>query len=263
VTGRGPAGNGPTTGHELPSRRYVSELLRFAAAASGRRLTRGTSVVADESRVGSRLAVAYAVADHTIVWCDPEVADRVAELAGPLVVDVDTFLDRARAAGGDEYGRTVQRVLDGPLTEPRTALAVRRFDPEDPDDLSRLTRFVALCSDDDLEDAELDLADLDPFASVTLDRDEILAYASARPWTYGPAFDDIAVITRPDARRGHRGAAAVAHLVRRSQAHRRLPLYRCDHDNLGSNRLAESLGFTIAGTLGAAHFADGHPPVDA
>jgi hypothetical protein len=251
------------TERELPSRRFVSELLRFAGAAAGRGLTRGTSVVAEESRAGSRLAVAYAVPGHTIVWCDPAITDLVAVVAGPSAIDVDTFLERARGVGGDEYGRTVQRVLDGPLVEPRTDLAVRPFDPGDGDDLLRLSRFVSLCPDDDLEEAELDLADLDPIACVTVDGDEIVAYASARPWTYGPDFDDIAVITRPDGRRAHRGAAAVADLVRRSQARRRLPLYRCDHDNLGSNRLAESLGFTIAGHLGAARFAAGRPPVGA
>lgn len=248
--------------HEPASHRYVAELLRFAAISFSRPLPRGTSVVADRNRAGSRLAVAYAVPGHTIVWCDPDVADRLAGLAGPESIGVDAFLDRVGSVGGDEYGRAIQRVLDGPLLEVRTDLVVRAFDPDDPDDVGRLERFVSLCPDDDLESAELDLDELDPVAGVTVDDGEIVAYASARPWTYGPDFDDIGVVTRPDARRGRRGAAAVVHLARRSLARGRLPLYRCDVDNRGSNRLAESLGFTIASTLGAAHF-DTDPPVGA
>lgn len=62
-------------------------------------------------------------------------------------------------------------------------------------------------------------------------------------------FDDVGIVTTPTYRGRGLGRAAVGHLVRQQHNRGRLALYNCDVDNVGSDRLAESLGFTLAQTV--------------
>ncbi|MGB3684200.1 MAG: hypothetical protein WA991_00040 [Ornithinimicrobium sp.] len=62
-----------------------------------------------------------------------------------------------------------------------------------------------------------------------------------------------------EAERG-RGLRATS-AARSAQGAGRFPLYNCDDTNVGSGRLVESVGFTVAQQVAAARFNGGGPPL--
>ena len=124
------------------------------------------------------------------------------------------------------------------------------------DDVAVLAEFVNAISQDDLDEVELDLDELDPFIVALFDGDTMVAYGSGRPDSRAAVFDDIGVLTHPDHRRRGLGVRVVAEFVKRRRASdpTRRMLYRCNTDNVASNAVAESLGFSFANTVGAVRF---------
>lgn len=236
--------------------RLVAAVTAAAADALGYEPPVGTTVVASPARTGSTMAVAYPLGERTIVWCSPVLAPRLAPLKGPVPLGNDEFTARATELGGVYDGAGHQRVLPGPA--PLPAVGSGRLvvlDRGDADDRALIAAFIDRCSEDDLDEAELDMELLDEAIVGVLDDTGALAsYASARPWVFDAHFDDVAVITRPDQRRRGFGAAAVAGLSRRRQAVGRTMFYNCDVDNAGSSRLAESVGFELVYTVTGVSF---------
>jgi GNAT superfamily N-acetyltransferase len=235
----------------------VQALTVAAGRMLGRELGAGTTVVADGGREGSDVAVAYPLGDRTIVWCAPALGERLRPLNGRVALGNDEFVARSSELGGVCSGAGRQRVLPRPApdaTVDSSRLVV--VDRDDPDDRRLVAAFVDRCAHDDLDEAELDMDELDEAIVGVLDPAGALAsYASARPWRFDARFDDIAVITRPDQRGRGLGTEAVAALCRRRQRIGRMMFYNCDVDNLGSNRLAEVLGFQQVCTVTAVSFA--------
>jgi GNAT superfamily N-acetyltransferase len=242
----------------LPSERYVASMLAAAELASGRPLGSGTTVVADPERVGTGSATCYPLPHVSIVWCDPSVLERLASIESSTTSTAEEFVGAARALGAVPVGYGPIRTLDGDLRRPDAELgdlAVRHVGAGDPPPISMLVRLIADCDDDDVEDADLDLDHLDPTSTLLVTPDgTIAAYASSRPHEVLADFDDIAVLTHPAWRGRRLGALAVHEYVRGRRAEGRCWLYRCDRDNIGSNRVAESLGFTLVTTIGAVSF---------
>ena len=50
---------------------------------SARRRLAGYHVSPANDRTGSSMVVAYWISEHTVLWCDPAIADELAELADP------------------------------------------------------------------------------------------------------------------------------------------------------------------------------------
>ncbi len=237
-----------------PSQRYVSAVVRAAATDLGREIPVGTTVVGSPSREGSTAAVAYPLVDRTVIWCAPAKQPRLAALEGDRPLSADEFVANATALGGTVGGYGHHRVLDGPAqsTDSRRLMWLDRAVPAD---VALIARFAASCSEDDLDEAELDLEDLDPTIAVILaDDGSVVSYASGRPWSFDPDFDDIAVITHPQCRRRGLGAAVVAGYAAAQQARGRLQFYNCGLDNVGSNRIAQAAGFTVVTTVVAVGF---------
>jgi GNAT superfamily N-acetyltransferase len=239
-----------------PALRYRSAVRAAAARELGGELPLGTTVVGSPGREGSTLAVAYPLGDRTVVWCAPALAARLATLNRPEVLTGDDYVEAAELLGGSLVGRGHLRVLTG---EP-VSTTVHRYRPieldrDEPADRELLAAFVAGCSDGDLDEAELDLDELDPAILVLLDEfGSIASYASGRPWALDTDFDDIAVLTHP-AHRGQRlGAAVVAEFARRRQQSGRLLFYNHNIENHGSNRVAETVGFEVMTTVVAVGF---------
>jgi len=84
---------------------------------------------------------------------------------------------------------------------------------------------------------------------VTVDERTVVAYSSAGPWEWDPAFGDIGVLVDPAHRTARLGTFAVVNTCLDLLAADRLPLYRHDEDNVGSARLATALGFEIVARL--------------
>lgn len=241
---------------------YFSALVTAAARATGAPLDGGTTVASDAGRAGARSATSYPTPSGTIVWCDPALVDVVADLLEPVrrrPIESTEFVDLAITRGATLSGFGNNRVLIGDVGEPappRDDLTVRRLDRDDPDDVGLLAQFVDAVSDDDRDEADLDLDRLDPFIVGIIADGRVAGYASGLPSEVDERFDDIGVLTHPEYRRIGLGATAVSEFVRRRLADdpTRRMLYRCDIENAGSNALAESLGFTFAHTIGAVRF---------
>ena len=200
--------------------------------------------------------MAYPLGDQTVIWCAPALARRLAPLERPTAITGDEFLAAAESLGGSLVGRGLNRVLIG---EP-ASVADQRYRPIELDrdaaaDRQLLATFIDACSKDDLDEAELDLDELDPAILVLVDeRGSIASYASGRSWAQDADFDDIAVITHPAHRGRHLGSIAVAEFVRRQRGRGRLALYKHDVENEGSNRVASRVGFEVMTSVVAVGF---------
>ncbi len=243
--------------------RFPDPALRFAGAVSaaaevdlGRELSLGTTVVGSPRREGSTLAVAYPLGDRTVIWCAPTLAPRLSTLNRPDAVTGDEFLAAAESLGASFVGRGHLRVLTGePASLSRHGYDVIELDRDEPADRGLLAAFTAGCSEDDLDEAELDLHELDPAIVVLVDETgSIASYASGRPWALDADFDDIAVLTHPDHRGRRLGAAVVAEFARRRQRSGRLLLYNHNVENHGSERVAQTVGFEVMNTVVAVGF---------
>ncbi len=111
-------------------------------------------------------------------------------------------------------------------------------------DVATITELIEASDPDDVDDAEIELDDLDPMIVGLVDgQGRMGSYASGRWWDGDQLFDDIGVLTRTDVRGRGWGSAAVAAFCRASLDAGRLPLYRCNRSNTGSRALALSVGF--------------------
>ena len=243
------------------ARRYLDALIAVFVRRSGVSIGPGTTIVPSADRTDSDAAVAYLLPDRTIVACGPHLVSRLAGLAGSERLDESAIVGRLEAVGGRHVGAGVNRVLEQRPIAPIgdvTGLSGRWLERDRPDDVTVLARFVDDVPDDDLDEAELSLDQLDPAIHVLVDdaSGEVAAYASGRPWEYGPDFDDIGVVVHPAFRRRGLGARVV-----HDYAVARLPdvpqLYRHDADNAGSSRLSASLGFAEVHRLVAVELRSG------
>ncbi len=243
------------------ARRYLDALIAVFVRRSGVSIGPGTTIVPSADRTDSDAAVAYLLPDRTIVACGPHLVSRLAGLAGSERLDESAIVGRLEAVGGRHVGAGVNRVLEQRPIAPIgdvTGLSGRWLERDRPDDVTVLARFVDDVPDDDLDEAELSLDQLDPAIHVLVDdaSGEVAAYASGRPWEYGPDFDDIGVVVHPAFRRRGLGARVV-----HDYAVARLPdvpqLYRHDADNAGSSRLSASLGFAEVHRLVAVELGSG------
>jgi predicted GNAT family acetyltransferase len=184
------------------------------------------------------------------------MASRIESLDGPTALTHDDFLSAAAVLGGTHAGSGRNRVLA--IAAPRPAVAPSRLvtlDRDRADDRTLIATFIDQCSAHDLDEAEVAIDELDvAIAAVLADDGTIASYASARPWAFDPDFDDIGVITHPQHRGQHLGAAAVSHLSQEQQRRGRMMFYNCNVDNVGSNRVAEAAGFEVVSTIAAASF---------
>ena len=221
----------------------------------------GTHLVCDPERVTTGSATSYPGPDLTVIFADPELSDVLAPIEGATAISTDDFIAEAARLGGALVGIGHQRVLDGLLLDPGavgSGLTRRILARDDAGDRELLAHFIEACGPDDAEEADLDLDELDPVIVVEVDHDGVIAaYGSGRPWDMDDRFDDIGVLVRPDLRGRRLGAMAVSAFVEHQRSHAPdwLPLYRCSQDNAGSNRTAESLGFTMVQRIGAIRFA--------
>jgi RimJ/RimL family protein N-acetyltransferase len=236
--------------------RLIAAITTAASTALGHELPEGTTVVGSADRTGSPMAVLYPLGERTIVWCAPELQERLAALNDPRPLDRDEFVERCVRLGGAVAGSGHLRVLSRPAPEP--ALDPTRLislNRDEADDRRLIAALVRECSQDDLDEAELALDQLDEALVAVLDRDGAIAsLAGARPWVFDDGVDDVMVITHPAHRGRGLAAAAVAALSQRRQREGTTMFYNCDVENVGSNRVAEAVGFDLVFTVTAASF---------
>lgn len=239
------------------SRRFTDALRAAMSGDLGRDLPVGTTVVPSARREGSDTVVAYPMGASTAVVCAPRLVARLSALDGGPALSNDAFVAAATALGGaaSTWGRF--RVFEGAPSFPDLgATRVVALDRDREQDRAVIAAFTTACSTQDLAAAELEVEHLDPTILGVRSNDGTLgAVAFGRSWQHDDRFDDIGVITDPDHRGRGLGRAAVAQLVRQQHERGRLALYSCDVDNVGSNSLADSLGFMLVQTIASVRFA--------
>lgn len=222
--------------------------------------TPGTTAVADPHREGSRHVVCYQIDGHTLLPCDPTVVGTARTLNDDAVSLTDAdFCEWVASVGGKILGRAIMKSIgtnDLQLVEPVGTVHV--FDWSKPADVELMQTFVDRCEKADLDAAEVDMANLDDMAVALLDEDgAIQAYASSVDFEDGVPFGDIGILTLSGLRRGGWGRSTVSALMREILTPAGIdPLYRCDPDNTGSDRLSAALGFELAASLTVAQLPE-------
>lgn len=207
----------------------------------------GTSVVPADDRSDSSMVVAYSISEHTVLWCDPAIADDLFELADPLRATSHTeIISWAELVGWEEVSVAYMQLLRAAgvvRPDASTSAWTRSLDRESTEDVALVDAFRALLSDADRDEADLDEDRLDEHMLAVVDDHGIVAFASQQPFAFADRFGDIAIATRPDVRGRGLGRVAVAALCDEIGSRAMWPLYRCDTANLGSVKLSASLGF--------------------
>ena len=220
----------------------------------------GTTVVADESRAGSGQVACYQIGHHTMLPCDPAVIAVARDLVDAAAcLSDDDFRAWAGERGGSILGQAVMKTQSRPLPElGERPGRLHVFDWARSDDLALMQALVDASSEDDLDEAEVEMDELDDQAVGLLDDGGVLrAFASSRPFDTVPAFGDIGVIVRAGGRGAGWGRAVVGALISELLEPAGVaPLYRCDPvTNIGSDRLSAALGFEPALSLSVAMLA--------
>ncbi|RPI09941.1 MAG: GNAT family N-acetyltransferase [Actinobacteria bacterium] len=232
-----------TTAHEA----FISAVSQSMGLGAAVRAP-GTTVVAASARANSNVVVAYAIAEHTVLWCDPALADSLAPMvdtdrAAPLD-ECDAFL---AALGWTPLPRAQMQVLgpEGVRPPSRSEHLVQSVEVTNPADQALLDTFRATLTAEDRDNADLDDSP-DEHIVVVLDADGVAAYSSQAPFAPATQFADISVATRPDVRGRGLGHLVVARLCDEIAARGLHPLYRRDVTNVRSVRLCTALGFVPA-----------------
>lgn len=120
------------------------------------------------------------------------------------------------------------------------------------DDAALFDAFMAQISDDDQDDAYVELDRWATFGAFV--ESELLAVSSMYPWG-GAAIADMGVLTMPKARGKGLASALVRAMIEHASRHGYEAQYRCQFDNVASNALAQSLGLAPFGRWEVARSA--------
>ncbi len=157
----------------------------------------GTTVVPADDRAESSMVVAYSISEHTVLWCDPAIADDLAELADPTVSKSHEELSSWAERVGWEVVSFARMQLLRESGVAQSAIPVgvvmRALDRQQAEDVALIDAFKATLSDDDLDEADLDGDRLDEHILAALDERGIAAFASQQPFFYADGFGDIAI----------------------------------------------------------------------
>lgn len=230
----------------------------------------GTTLVPDEERAGTRVCLHYQLGQHVIIWFDPALGDHLDSMASDdAALDVDEFVATTTGFGWEALGQGIMRTLDervdGPVDLP-DGFTLERLDWANDAHTAAMQALVDVSAEDDLDEAEVEMDDLDDLAFAVVDGDlaeggSIVAYGSSLPWDRGDGFGDIGVLTHHEARGRGLGALVVRAVMNQLHADGSESLYRHDPDNAGSKALSDRLGFVtrVVATAAQAPEASSSP----
>lgn len=115
-----------------------------------------------------------------------------------------------------------------------------------PDDHASIQAFIDICSEEDIDDAEIYLDDPDEEIRMVYTGETPVAYGAYRRW--GKNLGDVGILVHEDFRRKGLGAAAVIAATKAALERSVIPLYRTCCTNHGSKAIAEKTGFNLTWT---------------
>lgn len=207
----------------------------------------GTKLMRDEIFEGSGEIYLYRLGEHALLRMDPAQLDQI-DWPGDL---------KTRSLGAEELvglapGEFTIRhgdidlnyYLDPERFSPAPALDAFPTRPVDPArDDALLRELLDACSEEDIENAEIDLKDPDAVIYGSFHEGRMVAYAGHRYW--GENIADIGVLTHPDFRQHGLGKAGVTTLCRWCIDNEVIPMYRVESEHFRSRKIAEALGFDM------------------
>lgn len=207
-----------------------------------------TTVIGRPDRADTGMALCYRVGPTAIIWTDPVLEDRFAELAdAEAAVSVERFSAHAKQQDLTHLADATMRVLTSGYIEAPTVPDPYRHRRLTNDDVDLVRRLTEKCPLDEVEAAaleELDEFDEAAINVLTADGDDTpLAYASGADWDWDDAFADMGVLVHPEHRRLGLGGWVVAQSAADLLDQGRIPLYRHILANTGSAALSAGLGF--------------------
>lgn len=226
----------------------------------------GTTVIGRDDRADSGALACYRSGAHLVIWGDPAVVDRVADLAGPETLAEAAITESLGQAGFSLRAKLMNHMLDGPPAEPPpvpSGYDLTWLERDAPGTLDAVRAFTERCDPDDVDAAALD--ELDEFdedainvlsATPAGDALDIVAYASACPWEWDATMADIGVLVHADHRRRGLANLVVANTVGRLLVDGRVPFYRHLVANTGSASVAAGIGFRPVAHLDYFTLAD-------
>ena len=207
----------------------------------------GVTVAADPERAESKVTAGYELGQHFVITCDPAAEDMLAEATIGMEPTLDDFKATAERAGGKFLGAGPMQLRDSPVSgrpDLPPGYQYQTLRKDDADHLALISTLIDESSEDDLDEAELEMETLDEIIEVVLAASgQIAAFASCRPFTLAKDYGDIGVLTHHDHRRAQLGSAVVQSLCVRQQELGIMPLYRCDEENVASMQLSARIGF--------------------
>ena len=207
----------------------------------------GVSVKGHPARAESRVTAGYQFDKHFVITCDPAAEAMLRAATVDMEPTLNAWHEVSVSHGGELLGAGKMKLLESTeVSRPGlpSGFVCQSLTPTDPNSLAAIAALVDDCSDDDLEEAELEIDDLDEVIEVVLaPSGAIAAYGSSRDFDLADGFGDIGVITHPNHRGEGLGTAVVQSLIHRQRVDRIEPLYRCDPNNIGSMKLSARLGF--------------------
>jgi RimJ/RimL family protein N-acetyltransferase len=194
----------------------------------------GVSVRGHPRRAENHVTAGYVMGEHLVVMCDPAVE--------AMLVEATQRMGSSRIQILRAGLPQVPELPDG--------LRFRRLATTNADDMKLVEDLVERSDQDDLNEAEIQLGNLDEIIDVILDTSgEIVTYSSACPFDMAVGYGDIGILTRPECQGQGLGSLAVAALCERLRNEGLEPLYRCDEENVGSIKVSAGLGFQVATKL--------------
>jgi GNAT superfamily N-acetyltransferase len=218
----------------------------------------GVSVIGHPRRAENHVTAGYTMGEHLVVTCDPEVETMLIEATRDMAPTFNAWRQVAASAGGELLGSSRIQILSAGLPQVPglpDALRFRRIDTTNADDLKLVEDLVERSDAADLDEAEIELGNLDEIIDVILDTSgDIVTYSSACPFAMAIGYGDIGIFTRPEYQGQGLGSLAVAAMCERLQTEGLVPLYRCGEDNVGSIKVSAGLGFQVATKLTSYRF---------
>ena len=123
-----------------------------------------------------------------------------------------------------------------------------------PADRAVVDALLAVCSEEEVDDAEIYEDQPDEVVYGAFHDERLVAYAGFRRW--GERIADIGILTHPEYRQRGIGKAAVSRLTEWCLANDVVPMYRVDPEHFRSRKIAEALGYHCVIRIDVLKFVD-------
>ena len=204
-------------------------------------LKKGTSLKHRESLDGKSTFYLTKLFEHHFITCGKELFAQFSEMneSGQIELD-EIYLSKKLTSLKEEmsYPHFLYRKDRMANIELAKGYHILEADPSVHEPLQE---FLDGCTEDDIDDALIELDDPDEEIRLVYHQSKPIGYAGYRRW--GINMGDVGILIQDEHRKKGLGKAAVAEATKACINNKCLPFYRTSSDNKGSQRIARSLGY--------------------